>query len=218
MIRASKSSAFNVGARYMLSLQGSSYFKYVHRYITIMPLYMPRLSPTMEEGQISEWKKSVGEEIESGHVIAAIETDKAVLDYTSSGEEGFVARILVEPGERVKTGHPIALLVEELDEINASDVKNWTNSEDHAKKSPSDSKIETGGDIASTPTKISDDRIKISPLALSTCKKEGIPINKLTGTGGDVNRIILQDVLDYKDTAKSQESKTVEKASKQLDR
>ncbi|MGH7868723.1 MAG: biotin/lipoyl-containing protein, partial [Candidatus Dormibacteraceae bacterium] len=38
---------------------------------------MPKLSDTMEEGTVLEWKKQEGEEIKRGDVLAEVESDKA---------------------------------------------------------------------------------------------------------------------------------------------
>ena len=42
---------------------------------------MPNLSPTMEKGNIQKWNKKEGDEVAPGDVLAAIETDKAVVDF-----------------------------------------------------------------------------------------------------------------------------------------
>ena len=62
---------------------------------------MPKLSDTMTEGQLGAWRKSVGERIERGDIIAEVETDKATMDL-----EAFVSGILLEAGSgrRVGTG------------------------------------------------------------------------------------------------------------------
>ena len=44
---------------------------------------MPRLSDTMEEGTVSSWIKSVGDEVEEGDILAEIETDKATMEFLS---------------------------------------------------------------------------------------------------------------------------------------
>lgn len=44
-------------------------------------LEMPNLSPTMEKGNIKKWNKNVGDAVSPGDVLAAIETDKATVDY-----------------------------------------------------------------------------------------------------------------------------------------
>ena len=44
---------------------------------------MPKLSPTMEEGQISRWLKKEGDAIEANEPIAEVDTDKATMEVTS---------------------------------------------------------------------------------------------------------------------------------------
>ena len=41
---------------------------------------MPRMSDTMEEGNIIGWLKEEGEEVESGETLAEVETDKATME------------------------------------------------------------------------------------------------------------------------------------------
>ena len=45
-------------------------------------IYMPALSPTMEEGGIAKWLVKEGDIIKAGDLIAEIETDKATVSYT----------------------------------------------------------------------------------------------------------------------------------------
>jgi pyruvate dehydrogenase E2 component (dihydrolipoamide acetyltransferase) len=68
---------------------------------------MPKLGPNMTEGTVVEWRKSVGDEIELGDVIAEIETDKASVELEAQ-VSGVMAEILVAPGEIVAIGTPIA--------------------------------------------------------------------------------------------------------------
>ncbi|NBC20152.1 MAG: pyruvate dehydrogenase complex E1 component subunit beta [Alphaproteobacteria bacterium] len=76
-------------------------------------ILMPALSPTMEEGTLSKWLKQEGDTIESGDVIAEIETDKATME-VEAVDEGTLAKILVPEGtEGVKVNAVIALLAEE---------------------------------------------------------------------------------------------------------
>ena len=44
---------------------------------------MPKLSDTMTEGVVAEWHKKVGEQVETGEVLAEIETDKATMEFES---------------------------------------------------------------------------------------------------------------------------------------
>jgi len=46
-------------------------------------IFMPKLSPTMEEGQISRWLKKEGDEVQANETIAEVDTDKATMEMTS---------------------------------------------------------------------------------------------------------------------------------------
>ena len=83
--------------------------------MSVIFIQLPSLSPTMETGNLTEWKIKVGDEIENGHVIAAIGTDKSTVDYESL-EEGFVRQIILPAGEDAVVGDIIAVLTESADE------------------------------------------------------------------------------------------------------
>src|SRR5438270_1270860 len=67
---------------------------------------MPKLSDTMEEGTIVEWKKATGDEVKKGEVLAEVESDKATFDLEA--EDDGKLEILVEKGVPAKIGAPIA--------------------------------------------------------------------------------------------------------------
>jgi pyruvate dehydrogenase E2 component (dihydrolipoamide acetyltransferase) len=70
---------------------------------------MPRLSDTMEEGELARWLKNVGDRVEKGDVIAEIETDKATMDLEVF-ESGVLEKQLVEEGTMVPIGQAIAVI------------------------------------------------------------------------------------------------------------
>ncbi|MFW6204748.1 MAG: biotin/lipoyl-containing protein, partial [Actinomycetota bacterium] len=70
---------------------------------------MPRLSDTMEEGVLSQWLKSEGDEVHRGDVLGEIETDKATMDLEAY-DEGVLERLLVAEGSTVPIGEPIAVI------------------------------------------------------------------------------------------------------------
>ena len=70
---------------------------------------MPRLSDTMEEGTIAGWLKDVGATVKAGEGLAEIETDKAVMVFESFDQGVLLAR-LIEVGDTVPLGTPIAIL------------------------------------------------------------------------------------------------------------
>ena len=60
-------------------------------------ILMPALSPTMTEGNLAKWRKSEGDSVTSGEVIAEIETDKATME-VEAVDEGVLGRIVVPEG------------------------------------------------------------------------------------------------------------------------
>ena len=69
---------------------------------------MPALSPTMEEGTLAKWLVKVGDKINSGDLIAEIETDKATMEIEAV-EDGYISKLIVEEGtQAVKINTPIA--------------------------------------------------------------------------------------------------------------
>ncbi|HEX9570615.1 MAG TPA: pyruvate dehydrogenase complex E1 component subunit beta [Rhodospirillales bacterium] len=81
---------------------------------------MPALSPTMTEGKIAKWVKNEGDAVASGDVLAEIETDKATME-VEAVDEGILGKILVGAGtENVAVNTPIAIIVEEGEDVPAA--------------------------------------------------------------------------------------------------
>ena len=79
-------------------------------------LKMPALSPTMEVGTLAKWLVKEGDEVNSGDILAEIETDKATMEFEAV-DEGKIARILIPEGTSdVKVGTTIAILAGEGEE------------------------------------------------------------------------------------------------------
>ena len=86
-----------------------------------IPLLMPALSPTMEEGSIAKWLVKEGDAIAAGDIIAEIETDKATMEYEAV-DEGVMGQILAAEGtENIPVNTPIALILEEGEDSAALD-------------------------------------------------------------------------------------------------
>ncbi len=76
-------------------------------------ILMPALSPTMEEGTLPKWLVKEGDTVNSGDILAEIETDKATMEFEAV-DEGIIGKILVAEGsEGVAVNTHIAVLVEE---------------------------------------------------------------------------------------------------------
>src|SRR5688500_3269820 len=77
---------------------------------------MPKLSPTMEEGQIAAWHVKEGDSVEVDQVLADVETDKATMEFRSF-DRGVLLRILAEAGSVVKLGDPVAIIGEPGEDV-----------------------------------------------------------------------------------------------------
>ena len=79
---------------------------------------MPKLSPTMEEGQISRWVKNEGDSYEANETLAEVDTDKATMEMTAL-TAGTLLKILKGGGETALLGEAIAIIGNKGDDISA---------------------------------------------------------------------------------------------------
>ena len=79
---------------------------------------MPKLSDTMTEGVVAEWHKSVGDEVESGELLAEIETDKATMEFESF-QDGTLLYIGVEKGSTAPVDSVLCILGEKGEDYQA---------------------------------------------------------------------------------------------------
>src|SRR5207248_8323157 len=79
---------------------------------------MPKLSPTMEEGQLTRWLKKEGDKVSMGEPLAEIDTDKATMEMQALSN-GVLRKILVQEGESAPLGQPIAIVGEADEDVSA---------------------------------------------------------------------------------------------------
>lgn len=86
--------------------------------VDVIPVLMPQVGNTMEEGTILEWFVSPGESIAPGDVIFEVETDKAAVE-VEAVEGGRLARIVAEEGDTVPVKEAVAYLAENDADVDA---------------------------------------------------------------------------------------------------
>ena len=168
-------------------------------------LKMPALSPTMEEGTLAKWLVKEGDKVESGDILAEIETDKATMEFEAV-DEGTVAKILVPEGtDGVKVGAPIALIAEEGESVDAAAPAATAAPKEETPAPPAktaepapppQAAVETPAappQPAAAPARAAGDRIKASPLARRLAQAQGIDLSSLTGSGPG-GRIVRADL------------------------
>ncbi|GBR27092.1 pyruvate dehydrogenase complex dihydrolipoamide acetyltransferase [Gluconobacter japonicus] len=153
-------------------------------------ILMPALSPTMTEGKLARWLKKEGDKVSAGDVIAEIETDKATME-VEAVDEGILGRILVQEGvEGVAVNTPIAILVEEGEDV--PDASTAQTPAVALAAEPVAASIPPASTKAA-PKDESSERIFVSPLAKRMAKDRGIALGSLNGTGPN-GRILKRDV------------------------
>ena len=169
---------------------------------------MPKLSDTMKEGTVASWVKKVGDQVESGEILAEIETDKATMEFESF-EDGEVLYHGVKEGESAEVDSILAIVGEKgadyqklIDAFGEEDSSNEKDEAKAEKSEPKNDKQESKPEGKSRPSKDANGRLKISPLARKMAEEKGIDIQDIQGSGTD-GRIVKRDVEEYVPTAKS---------------
>jgi pyruvate dehydrogenase E2 component (dihydrolipoamide acetyltransferase) len=79
-------------------------------------LEMPKLSPTMTEGQLTVWHKKEGDAVAVDDLLAEVETDKATMEFRAF-DKGTVLKLLVPADTLVQLGQPVAIIGEQGEDI-----------------------------------------------------------------------------------------------------
>ncbi len=165
---------------------------------------MPRLSDTMEQGTVVKWHVNQGDSVSSGDVIADIETDKATMELESF-DDGTVASLAIEEGQKINVGETIIILAEDGESVEdaiASVGASGSSSESteaaaSAGGSDSSSSSPSATAVAEPPAESNqssdEDRVFASPLARKIAQEHNISIGSIQGSGPS-GRILKKDV------------------------
>ena len=162
-------------------------------------ILMPALSPTMEEGTLAKWLVKPGDEVESGDLLAEIETDKATMEFEAV-DDGVIEELLVAEGtEGVKVNTPIARMA---GDGAAPAPKPAAEPVQAAEPTPAPAAAPAAKPAAPAPVAASGDRIFATPLARRIAADKGIDLTSITGSGPR-GRIVKADVEGAKPGAAS---------------
>ena len=160
-------------------------------------ILMPALSPTMEEGTLAKWLVKEGDRIQSGDLIAEIETDKATMEFEAV-DEGIIGKLLVTEGsEGVKVNSPIAIILDDGEDLEVQETKD-INSQVKPKEQTviSAAPLETKNPLTGV-AQTSSLRIFATPLARRLAKENGVDLGSINGSGPH-GRIVKNDILNIK--------------------
>jgi len=182
-----------------------------------IPIEMPKLSDTMEEGVLSAWLVDEGDAVSSGDVLAQVETDKATMDLEAF-DDGVLLKKLIGEGDAVPIGELIAVIGEEDEDISdllaehdAGDGAAAESETDEAESEPEEEPAaSTEADVVDEPagdgqlrdrtpepvpagTDAEGRRIKASPLARRIAEEHEVDLARVEGSGPE-GRIVRRDV------------------------
>ena len=178
-------------------------------------ILMPALSPTMEEGTLAKWLVKEGDEVNSGDLIAEIETDKATME-VEAVDEGVIGKILVSEGqESIKVNQPIAVLLEKDESLSDIEIENNVpyeskesiketnvvvsdvvvpNNEPQDKSVSEEENFKTNYNLSNSSN---SSRLFVTPLAKRLAMQKNIDLSFLKGSGPN-GRILKFDVENFK--------------------
>ena len=160
-------------------------------------ILMPALSPTMEEGTLAKWLVKEGDRIQSGDLIAEIETDKATMEFEAV-DEGIIGKLLVTEGsEGVKVNSPIAIILDDGEDLEVQEKKDITLQVEPKEQTViSAAPLETKNPLTGV-AQTSSLRIFATPLARRLAKENGVDLGSINGSGPH-GRIVKNDILNIK--------------------
>ena len=172
---------------------------------------MPKLSDTMTEGVVAEWHKKVGEEVESGELLAEIETDKATMEFESF-QDGVLLHIGVEKGGTAPVDSVLCILGEEgedfADLLASADAAEAPVKEEAPAPAPAQAPAPAPAPVAAPEPapaaapapraaapapSVVNERVKASPLAKRLAEERGLSLSLIPGSG-EGGRIVKRDV------------------------
>ena len=176
---------------------------------------MPKLSDTMTEGVVAEWHKKIGDEVESGELLAEIETDKATMEFESF-QDGVLLHIGVEKGGTAPVDSVLCVLGEKGEDF--ADLLAEAASDAPVEEAPAPAPSEAPAPapaVAPAPAAapapapapvaqaapapapaVSNGRVKASPLAKRLAEERGLSLGLIPGSG-EGGRIVKRDVESF---------------------
>ena len=86
-----------------------------------VPIRMPKMSMTMEEGEFSNWLVEVGDTITKGSAVAVVMTDKVEMEVESE-VEGTITRLTAKEGDTIAVGSELGFVESSDDDEGLGDL------------------------------------------------------------------------------------------------
>ncbi|RKJ95216.1 hypothetical protein CE154_017765 [Alicycliphilus denitrificans] len=160
-------------------------------------LRMPEVAANATHATLAAWSKKEGEPIAVGDCLAEVETDKAIVEISADGA-GVMGQWLVQAGQEVEVGAPIAVLLAAGEA--AADVQALLQAAGAVAAAPAAGAAPA---VSGTPAPAAaaapavgpagGGRLRASPLARRLAAQRGVDLSRLQGSGPG-GRIVRIDV------------------------
>ncbi|HKQ69702.1 MAG TPA: dihydrolipoamide acetyltransferase family protein [Polyangiaceae bacterium] len=167
-------------------------------------LEMPKLSPTMTEGQLTIWHKKEGDPVGVDDLLAEVETDKATMEFRSF-DKGMLLKLLVPAGSLVLLGQPVAIIGNPGEDVSklasaggsAPSAGARAAAPAQAAMAMATATAQTATASSSAPSSSvpppSDGRVRASPYVRKVAREKEIDLAEVSGTGPR-GRIVARDL------------------------
>jgi pyruvate dehydrogenase E2 component (dihydrolipoamide acetyltransferase) len=142
---------------------------------------MPSLGADMEAGTLVEWMVQPGDRVHRGHIIAAVETEKGIIEIEVF-EDGVIEQLVVQPGAQVPVGTVLATIRSDgrttpmaTEPVTAGVAPRET--------PPAEVEPPATPVVAPLAVETAGKRVRASPLARRLAAQLGIDLSTIAGSG-----------------------------------
>jgi pyruvate dehydrogenase E2 component (dihydrolipoamide acetyltransferase) len=156
------------------------------------PVVMPKMSMTMETGELINFHVAVGDQVKSGDVLFEVMTDKIDMEVEAPAD-GVIESLVANPGDVVEIGKPVLIMLTET-EVMAFDFGD--DNQPVAAVEVSAPVVETPAPVVTAPVVapvILNETVKAVPKARVEAANRGIDLRTVRATGPD-RTITMEDV------------------------
>ncbi|MGA8515006.1 MAG: biotin/lipoyl-containing protein, partial [Burkholderiaceae bacterium] len=150
---------------------------------------LPSLGADMDEGTLLQWRVLPGDSVKRGQVVAVVDTSKAAVD-VEIWQDGVVAELLTQPGEKIPVGTVMARLRERG--VATATMTTLAAEPERAKAAPTTPLPAADRVPDAAPVSGSAHHL-VSPSARQRAKALGIDPDTVTGSGAQ-GSVTLADI------------------------
>jgi len=163
------------------------------------PVVMPKMSMTMETGELINFHVAVGDQVKSGDVLFEVMTDKIDMEVEAPAD-GVIESLVANPGDVVEIGKPVLIMLTET-EVMAFDFGDDNQPVATVEVAAPAPVVETPAPVVTAPViapvvaapVIVNETVKAVPKARVEAANRGIDLRTVRATGPD-RTITMEDV------------------------